>query len=139
MSWYLFLPPTSQDLTQGQWLEGQLLWGFRLGTSRGLSPAGLCWSSASLVQCGSDEPSLTWTQIWVQACMPDYSLNWTARSRAIQGWQKCQWCSLPTQRCPSQSGGPFDLKFAIEHWPSDTDTRQSTEKPLHHWVSLCIV
>ena len=56
----------------------------RLGRSWGLSPARLCWSSAHLVQCGSDEPSLTWTQIWVWARMPDYSLNWTARFSANQ-------------------------------------------------------
>ena len=42
----------------------------------------LCWSSAHFVH------SWTWTQIWIQAHMPDYSLNWTARSSAIQGWQK---------------------------------------------------
>ena len=35
----------------------------RLGMSRDPSPAGLCWSSAHLVQCGPDEPSWTWTQI----------------------------------------------------------------------------
>ena len=26
------------------------------------NPAGLCWSSALLVQCGPGEPSRTWTQ-----------------------------------------------------------------------------
>ena len=42
--------------------------------------------------------------------MPDYSLNWTARSSAIQGGQRCQWCSSPTQQWPSRSRRPFDLK-----------------------------
>ena len=103
----------------------------RSGTSRGSSPAGLCCSSAHFIQCGPDEPSWTWTQIWVQPRMPDYSLNWKARSSAIQGWQRCQWCSPPTRRWPSRSRRPFGLKSAQEHWPSGTDARQSAEKPLH--------
>ena len=92
---YLSLPPTRQDLTQGQRLEGRLLWGFRgigrLGTSRGSNLARLCWLSARLLQCGPDEPSWTWTQICVQARMPDYSLNWTTRSSAILAgqWPLC--------------------------------------------------
>ena len=144
----------------------------RSDPSRSSSAAGLCWSSAHLVQCGPDEPSYTWTQTWVQACMPvvslvqyrystgtsrrvgnsirerltlfppevvrhwlshwvyssgitmlDYSLNWTARSSAIQRWQRCQRCSSP-----SQSRGHFSLKSAIEHWPSGTDARQSADR-----------
>ena len=55
----------------------------------------------STVQCGPDEPRWTWILIWVQAHMPYYSLNWTAKSSAIQGWQSCQWCSLPTRKWPS--------------------------------------
>ena len=62
------------------------------GSSRDANLAGLCWSSAHLVQCKPDEPS--WTQTWVQALMPDYSRNWTKESSAIQ-WP-------PTWRCPSQ-------------------------------------
>ena len=58
---------------------------FRNDTSRGSNPAGLCWSSTHLVQCGPDEPSRTWTLIRVQARMPEYSLNWTTGSSAIQG------------------------------------------------------
>ena len=82
-------------------------------TSRSSSPAGLCWSSAYLVQCRLDEPSWTWTQIWVQARMPDYSLNWTARSNAIHGGQRCQSCSSHTQKWPSQSRRPYGLKSAF--------------------------
>ena len=48
-----------------------------------------------LVQCGPDEPSWTWTQTWVKARVHNNSLNWTARSSAIQGWQ---WCSWVTRR-----------------------------------------
>ena len=50
----------------------------RSGTSRGLSPAGLCWSSAHLVQYVPNEPSWAWTQIWAPGTMPDHGLNWTA-------------------------------------------------------------
>ena len=53
------------------------------------------------MQCGPDEPSWSWTQIWVQACMSDYCLNWTARSSAIQRWQRCQCCCSLTRRWPS--------------------------------------
>ena len=54
--------------------------------------------------CGPDEPSGTWTQIWVQACTPDFSLNWTTRSSAIQGGQRYQCCSQPpTSKKESQS------------------------------------
>ena len=60
-------------------------------TSRGLSPAWLCWSSTHLVQCGANETYWTWTQVWVQARMPEYSLNWTTGSSAIQGGQRRQW------------------------------------------------
>ena len=89
---YLFLPSARQDLTQGQWPEGRLKVGIvegkgSLGMSRESNPAGLCQSSAHLVQCEPDEPSWTWTQTWVQAQMPDYSLNWTTRSSAILAGQ----------------------------------------------------
>ena len=97
----------------------------RSGSSLSLCPAGLCWTLAHLVQCGSDEGSRTWTQIWVQARMPDYSLNWT---------QRCQWCSSPIWRWLSRSQGPFGLNSTMEHGPSITDARQSTEKPLHKAV-----
>ena len=70
-----------------------------------MSPASLCWSSAHLVLCGPDEPSWSWTPIWVMARIPDHSLNWTARSSAIQGGQRCQCCNSPTWRWPSQNHG----------------------------------
>ena len=60
----------------------------RLGWSQDSNPAVLCWSLAHLVQCEPDEPCRTWIQTWVQARMPDYSLNWTKRSSAIQCYQK---------------------------------------------------
>ena len=82
------------------------------------------------MQCGPDKPSWTWTQNWVQARMPDYSLNWTARSSAIQEWQRCQWCSELIRRWHSRSWRPFGLKSAMEHWSSGTDARQFAEKPL---------
>ena len=72
------------------------------GKSRGSSPTWLCWSSAHL---GPDEPNM------VQARMLNYSLNWTARSSAIQRWQSCQCCSSLTRRWPSRSRAPFGLRY----------------------------
>ena len=68
------------------------------------------------MQCGPDKPSWTWTQIWIQTRMPDYSLNWTARMTKV-----------PVEA----GGGAFGLKSAIEHWLSCMDARQSAEKPLY--------
>ena len=48
-----------------------------------------------LVQSGPDKPSWSWTKIWVQARMPDYSISWTARSNAIQMRPRCLCCSSP--------------------------------------------
>ena len=69
-----------------------------------------CWSSTHLEQCGPNEPSWSWTQIWVQARMPAYSLNWTARSSAIQGVECFSRGFLHTWRWPSWSQEPFGLK-----------------------------
>ena len=57
---YLSLPPTRQELTQSPKPEGRLSddkGEGRSGTSRDSNPAGLCCSSAHLVQCEPDEPS----------------------------------------------------------------------------------
>ena len=94
----------------------------KLGMSRGSSPAWLYWLSTHLVRCGPDEPS------WVQARMPDYSLNWTMGSRVIQGWQRCQWCGLPIRKRSSRCRGPLGLKSAMEYWPFGTDAKQSPEQ-----------
>ena len=115
-------------------VRGEEVWK-RSNPSRSSRAVGRCWSLAHLVQRGPDEPSLTWTQLWVQSRMPDYSLNWTVRSSAIQGWQRCLWCNSPTRRWPSRSQGPLGFKSAMEHWPSGTDARQSAEKPLHQAVA----
>ena len=123
---YMSLPPIRQDLTQGQWPEGQLKVGILGRGMLGTSPAGLCWSSTYLVQCGPDEPSWSWTQIWVQACIPAYSLNWTARSSAIEGEQRCQCCSSSTQRWPSWNQGPFSLESTIDF---DTLSGMNARRP----------
>ena len=67
--------------------------------------------------------------------MPNYTLNWTTGSSAIQGWQRCHWCSSSTRKWPSRSWGPFGIKSAMEHWPSGMDARQSADKPLHEAVA----
>ena len=86
----------------------------KVGHKPNSNPGKLCCSSTHLVQCGPDEPSWSWTQIWVQARTPAYSLNWTARSSAVQGGQRCQYCCLSTRRGPSRSWGPFGLESAID-------------------------
>ena len=101
------------------------------------------WSSTHLVQCGSVGPSWTWTQIWVQAHMPYYSLNWTARSSAIHGWQSCQWCSSSTRKRPSRNRGPFDLKSVMEqstvrHGCQTARWIVSEKSKTHHSLSLSL-
>ena len=41
----------------------------------------------------------------VHARIPNYSLNWTAKSIAIERWQRCHCCSSPTWIWPSQNRG----------------------------------
>ena len=69
---------------------------------------------------GPGEPSWSWTQIWVQARMPAYSLKGTAKSRR---WQ-C--CSSPTRRCPSRSRGPSGLESAIDFDTPSVDCLRSS-------------
>ena len=117
------------------------IWGRRRSdTSRSLSSTGLCRSTVHKVQCGPGEPSWSLTQIWVEVRMPDYCLNWIARSNAIQEWLRCQWCSSPTRRCPNRSRGPFGHKSAMEHWPFGTNCPLNCQqkKPQNTWPSHAI-
>ena len=41
----------------------------------------------------------------------------------------------PPENGPTEAGGFSGLKSATEHWPSDTDARQSAENPLHEAVA----
>ena len=73
------------------------------------------------MQCGPDEPSWTWTQIWVKARMPDYSLNWTATSSAIQGWKKIYYdAAIPTEIGSAEAGG---LSASGLPWSIDRSVR----------------
>ena len=81
------------------------------------------------MKCGPDEPSWTWTKIWVQACMPDYSLNGQQSPMLYKG-------DKDAARPPEGGQAKVSLKSAVEHWPSNTDARQSAEKPLHKAQSL---
>ena len=77
-----------------------------VGLKWGSNPAGLCWLSTRLVQCGPDEPSWSWTQIWVQARMPAYSLNWTARSQCYTRGTKVSILQLaPPEGGLAEAGG----------------------------------
>ena len=91
----------TSSMTRGSIIE-VVLGRRRSSTSRGSSPAELCWSSAPLVQCGPGEPSWMWTKTWVQARMPDYNLNWTARSSAIQGVKGVNNSARPPEGSPAQ-------------------------------------
>ena len=76
-----------------------------------------------LVQCGPKKPSWIWTQTWVQAQMPDYSLNWTKRSSAIQSVKGVNVAVRQPEGSPARPGParlgrnrePFGLKSAIEY------------------------
>ena len=110
---YLSLPPIITGLHTRSMTQKSIIVGVRGGEGWAQVEARALLDYAGhrpTVQCGPDEPSWTWTQIWVQARMPDYSLNWTARSSAIQGWQWCQRCSSPTQMWLSWSQSPYSLK-----------------------------
>ena len=114
---YLSLPPSRQDLTQGQWPEGWIIVGIR---------------GVSLVHLKPDEPNM------VLAWMPDYSLNWTARSSAIQRWQRCQCCSLLTWKWPNRSREPFGL-LGMDHFSKLqlTHPKVAQPKPGTFWPQVC--
>ena len=127
---------TSRRLSSRRWwpfaLKSAKVWPFecteeedrgRTDPNRSSSTTGLGRSLVSFVQCGFNEPSWKWTPKWVLARMPIYSLNWTARSSAIQRWQRCQCYSLPTRRWPS-------LLTSSLPWSMDLpgQVSQSTEK-----------
>ena len=76
----------TQPLRSGRiWHKGE----GKVGHEPRLEP---CWTM--LLQCEPDEPCRIWTQTWVQAQIPDYSLNWTKRSSAIQF---CEWHYRPPE------------------------------------------
>ena len=113
---YLSLPLTRQDLTQCQWPEGWFIVGVKGGGDWAQAEA---W--ALLVYVGhrfTDEPCWTWIQMQVQAWMPDYSLNWTKRSSAIQCLSMT---SSLTRRWPSWNQEPFSLQSAY-FWPCKVNT-----------------
>ena len=97
----LFFPP---DRTrQGQRYKGRFTVGAK---GEGVWAWAEAWAlldyAGHSVQCEPDEPSWTWTKsMGVQTGMPDYSLNWTKRSSAIQ----CYQCSLPSWSGQAKVGG----------------------------------
>ena len=92
--------PSDRTWYKVKWPEGRTIVGVRGGEGW----AWLSLSLAHLVQCRPDGLSWAWTQTWAQGRMPDYSLNWTARSSAIQGVK-----GETNAACPSE-GGPVQLK-----------------------------
>ena len=113
---YLSLPPIREEVTQGQWPEGQIIVGIKGKEGRALAedrtwldyachrPA-LC--KVDLMSLAGHGPNLG------PAHMPDFSLNWTSRSSALQGWQRCQWCCSPSRRWLSRSRGLFGFRSAF--------------------------
>ena len=81
---HLSLPPTRQDFRQGQITRtSDYSGGFGEGKVEPEPRLEPCWSMqviGSISTMWADEPSWTWIQTWVQARMPDYSLNWTTGS-----------------------------------------------------------
>ena len=70
----------------------------RSGTSRDLNPAGLCCSSAHLVQCEPDEASSFTNPNMGPGMYASLRLKLDAWSSAVQGGQRRQKCSSPTRR-----------------------------------------
>ena len=70
----------------------------RSGTSRDSNPAGLCCSSAHLVQCELDEVSSFTNPNVGPGTYASLGLKLDARSCAIRGLQRRQNCISPTQR-----------------------------------------
>ena len=76
----------------------------RSGRSRDSNPAGLCCSSAHLVQCEPDEASSFTNRNVGPGTYASLRLKLDAWSSAVQRGQKC---SSPTRRLPSRSWGPI--------------------------------
>ena len=70
----------------------------RSGTSRDSNPAGLCCSSAHLVQCEPDEASSFTNPNVGPGTYASLRLKLDAWSSAVQGGQRRQKCSSPTRR-----------------------------------------
>ena len=70
----------------------------RSGTSRDSNPACLCCSSAHLVQCEPDEASSFTNPNVGPGTYASLRLKLDAWSSAVQGGQRRQKCSSPTQR-----------------------------------------
>ena len=70
----------------------------RSGTSRDSNPAGLCCSSAHLVQCEPDEASSFTNPNVGPGTYASLRFKLDAWSSAVQGGQRRQKCSSPTRR-----------------------------------------
>ena len=102
----------------------------RSGTSRGSSPAGLCWSSTHFVQYGLDEPSWSWTQIWVQARMPDYSLKLDSKVQCYTRGSKVSMLQLAHPKVAQPKLRAFQPRIC--HWfryPVEQECQTARLKP----------
>ena len=128
---YLSLPPTRQDLIQGQKPEGQLKWGQRGGEGRARA------KTRTLLVCAAHWPTncnvglmsqeVSGTQIWVWEQMPGYSLNSTAKSSAIHRGQRLQLVHLKVAQPKLEAFQPW-----ICHWfwsPIQLECQVAQQKP----------
>ena len=111
----------------GAWRKG------RSGSNRGSNLAELCKSSTHLVQCKTDEPCRTWTQTWIQAGMPNNSLNWTKWSSDIQC---CQWHYRQPEggSAEARSHLASNLSLTLDTAPSQPEIIISTS--IDHMVKI---
>ena len=112
---FLSLPPIRQDLTQIQWPKGQFIVRFKRGGGQACAETRtlLDYTGHWLTKCNVSLMTSAGhgLQTWVLVWMPDYSLNWTKRSSAIQ----CLSMTLSsTWRWPSQSQEPFSLESVLD-------------------------
>ena len=68
---YLLLPPTTQDLTQGQWPEGRCIVAVKGGGVRARTEARNCWSMLDIGSLSS-----LWSCSWTKLVMSSLSAIW---------------------------------------------------------------
>ena len=125
---YLSLPPTRQDSTQSQWPEGRSLWGFRGGDGRARAEA------RTLLE--PNEPSWSWTQIWVQARMPAYSLN--IKLQCYTKGTKVSMLQLAHPKVAQPKLGAFQPRIC--HWfryPVRHECQSAQLRPRKHGLKYC--
>ena len=92
---------------------------------------------ATLVICSLSAMWAWWAQIWVQALMPDYSLNWTAKSSAIQGGKKLSMLQLAHPKVAQPKLGAFRPQVCL-CWTALTSVKANS-KLMPSWALSCVL